>query len=112
MMPTCSEPRGVVSSAATRRRKRGQGGRTGDAELQRLAAVHELVQPDALEEAGLPQLLCRCDLLAVEELHVRLQHGEALLQADVRLLRPQRCLCGAMCQEHWLPATREGDAPR
>ena len=74
-------------------RRRREGTRTRDAHRERLAAVHEVVELQRLEEARLPELLARLGLGVLEELPVDGERAHALVEADLRLLRPLRGLC-------------------
>ena len=80
-------------SEAKRRERGGEGTRTGDAHRERFPARHEVVQLQRLQETGLLQLLARLHVVTLEEIPMRAERVDALVEAYLRLLRPLRRLC-------------------
>ena len=67
--------------------------RTCDAHLQNLPSIHQLVQLHRLQQPRLLQVLAVLQLVALEEAPVRRERLYALVEADLRLLRPLGRFC-------------------
>ena len=79
--------------------------RTCDAHLQNLAAVHEVVELDGLEEPRLLDVLAVLELVLLEELPVRRERAHALVEAYLRFLCPLCRLCRRRAQQWMIPVS-------